>query len=399
MSEVTPLGFCEARRCVMERILESRRLPAVESVALENAAGRVLACDITADRDLPPAARSLRDGFAVRAADLPATLSIIGEARAGNPFPGRIAGGQAVEIMTGAPVPEGADTVVMLEHTRRDGVLVRIDRPSPPGEHINPRAAEARQGTVLVAAGTRLDYAGIAMAAAVGVAHPPVYVRPQVSILATGDELVPVEAVPLPSQVRNSNLYSLDAQARRAGAVPVIQPVARDTHEATREALRRGLQASLLLVSGGVSVGKYDVVESALASLGAEFFFDRVLIQPGQPLVFGRAQGTFFFGLPGNPVSTMVTFEVFARAAVELLAGQRQAPLAMSWARLAAPFRHKPGLTRFLPAYLGEDGSLMPIGWRGSSDVPAVVRANAYLVAEASRESWREGDWIQVMLK
>ncbi len=399
MCEVTPLAFCEARRCVIERILERRRLPVVETVPLEQAANRVLACNIMADRDLPPVARSVRDGFAVRAADLPATLTVIGEARAGGPFPGRVAAGQAVQIMTGAPVPEGADTVVMLEHTHLDGVLVRIDRPSPPGEHINPRAAEARQGSVLIAAGTRLDYAGIAMAAAAGVARPLVYARPQVSILATGDELVPVEAVPLPSQVRNSNVYSLEAQVRRAGAVPVVLPAARDTHEAAREALRQGLQADLLLVSGGVSAGKYDVVESALASLDAEFFFDRVLVQPGQPLVFGRAQDTFFFGLPGNPASTMVTFEVCARAAVELRAGQCQAPLVMSWARLAAPFRHKPGLTRFLPAHLGEDGSLMPIDWRGSSDVPAMVRANAYLVAEASRESWQKGDWIQVMLK
>jgi molybdopterin molybdotransferase len=179
----------------------------------------------------------------------------------------------------------------------------------------------------------------------------------------------------------------------------LVLPAARDTRDATRARIEAGLQTDLLLISGGVSAGKYDLVEPVLAELGAEFFFDRVLIQPGQPLVFGRACGKFFFGLPGNPASTMVTFELFARAALELLGGQREARLPLLWARLRADFHHHPGLTRFLPARLDEEGGVTSIPWRGSSDVPALARANAYLVAEEERASWAAGEFIRVLLK
>jgi molybdopterin molybdotransferase len=162
----------------------------------------------------------------------------------------------------------------------------------------------------------------------------------------------------------------------------------------------RGLESGLLLLSGGVSAGKYDIVERVLADLGAEFVFDRVLIQPGQPLVFGRAAGKFFFGLPGNPASTIVTFEIFARAALELLSGECHPVLRTAWARLTQPFRHKAGLTRFLPAHWSEDGGeLTPIPWKGSSDVPALTRANAFLVADAGREQYQAGDLIRVLPK
>jgi molybdopterin molybdotransferase len=164
--------------------------------------------------------------------------------------------------------------------------------------------------------------------------------------------------------------------------------------------MARGLAADLLLVSGGVSAGKYDVVERALADLGAEFYFDRVLIQPGQPLVFGRVRETFFFGLPGNPASTMATFEVFARAALELLGGQEEVSLRMPLARLTRDFRHKPGLTRFLPARLGADGAeVTPVEWHGSGDVPALTRADAFLVADAGRAEYARGELIRVLLK
>jgi molybdopterin molybdotransferase len=171
-------------------------------------------------------------------------------------------------------------------------------------------------------------------------------------------------------------------------------------YDSTRELIERGLASDLLLLSGGVSAGKYDIVERVLADLGAEFYFDRVLIQPGQPLVFGRARETFFFGLPGNPASTMVTFEIFARAAVEMLGGRQEPILPLTLARLTVPFRHKTGLTRFLPAKLSASGvDLTPVPWQGSSDVPALSRANAFLVADADRESWVAGDLIRVLPK
>jgi len=187
---------------------------------------------------------------------------------------------------------------------------------------------------------------------------------------------------------------------RRAGGIPEILPIARDNESSTRALIERGLESDLLLLSGGVSAGKYDIVERVLAELGARFFFDRVLIQPGQPLVFGSAAGRFFFGLPGNPASTMVTFEVFARAAVDRLSGSTEAPLPLLRATLTHDFHHKPGLTRFLPAHLRECGSnVTPEPWHGSGDIPSLGRANVFLVADADRESWKAGDDIRVLLK
>ncbi len=399
MALVATLGFRQAREVIIEKVRACRR-PAVEEVPLEEADGRVLAEEIRADRDYPPRPRSIRDGYAVRSADLPGEFDVIGEVRAGEDFPRTVGPRQAVEIMTGAPVPEGADQVVMVEHTRREGSRIVTEKGPAPGEFVNPRGSEARRGEVVLAAGRRPDYACIALLATVGRTAVRVYRRPRVAIIPTGDEIVEVSQIPLDYQIRNSNSYSLVVQVRRAGGVPVPLPVAPDVYAATRELIARGLTADLLLLSGGVSAGKYDIVENVLADLGAEFYFDGTLIQPGRPTVFGRAGSTFFFGLPGNPASTMVTFEVFARAALELLAGQSETALPVFPARLTCDFRHKPGLTRFLPAWLSADGSeLTPIPWQGSSDVPAVARANAFLVAEADRESWKSGDWMPVLPK
>lgn len=398
------MTFDQARACVLERVSESRTAPPpVEEMDLECAAERVLGEEIRADRDFPALARSVRDGFAVRSQDVPGTLQVIGEVRAGGIFTGAVGPGQAVEIMTGAPVPRGADAVVMVEHVRREPAgSIRTERASEPGEFINPQGCEARAGDVLLEPGKRLGFADIALAATAGKARLRLYARPRVALLATGDEIVPVTDSPREFEIRNSNVYSLAAQVTRAGGIPMILPVARDQYADTRELLERGLSADLLLVSGGVSAGKYDIVERVLAGLNAEFFFDRVLIQPGQPLVFGRSRGRFFFGLPGNPASSMVTFEVLARAALELLGGQAHAELPLVLARMARDFRHKTGLTRFLPARVqtGESGpEVAPVRWSGSSDIPALARANAFLVAESDRAEWKAGDLIRVLLK
>ena len=374
--------------------------PEVEEVALEAAAGRVLAQDIAADRDVPALARSARDGYAVRAADLPGELTVIGEVRAGQRFEGQVARGQAVEIMTGAPIPAGADAVVMVEHTSRAGGRVRIDGAAEPLQFIDPQGCDAAANHTVLHAGKRMDYTDVAMLAAFGRTCVRVFCRPVVAIIATGDEIVEVSETPAEFQIRNSNAWSLAAQVTRAGGIPRILPVARDTIEHTREIVMQGLACDLLLLSGGVSAGKYDVVEPVLAELGAEFYFDRVLIQPGQPLVFGRAGAAFFFGLPGNPSSTMVTFEIFARAALELLSGQLETALLMPFSRLTCDFRHRPGLTRFLPAHLGAGGAeVTPVKWHGSSDVPALTRANAYLVADPDRAEYPRGELIRVLLK
>jgi molybdopterin molybdotransferase len=396
---VDPLTFEQARRCVLDQVAAARTPLAAEEVVLAEAAGRVLAAPLLADRDFPALSRSIRDGFAVRSADTPGRLRVSGEVRAGESFSGAAGAGEAIEIMTGAPVPAGTDAVVMVEHTRREDGLVVVPN-AVAGQYINPRGAEARAGDTLLEAGRRIDYAGVALAAATGTTRLRVYTRPCVAILPTGDEVVAIDRTPAPHQVRNSNAAALEVQVRRAGGTPWPHAVAPDDLAATRAAIEGALEADLLLFSGGVSAGKYDVVERALADLGAEFFFDRVRIQPGQPLVFGRVRGKFFFGLPGNPLSTMVTFELFARAAVELLAGQAEPLLPLLSARLAADFRHKPGLTRFLPARLASDGSeVEPVPWHGSSDLTAAGRANAYLVADADREHWSKGELIRVLVR
>jgi molybdopterin molybdotransferase len=389
------LTFEQARECVLREV---GPLAETEAVDIVSADGRVAAEDVAADRDYPPFDRSARDGFAVRAADLPGELRVIGEVRAGDCFTGALAASEAIEIMTGAPVPAGADAIVMVEHTTRSGDRVRIERTQKSGDNFSPRGCEAHAGSPVIRSGQRLGFASIASLAMVGRQCVTVFRRPRVAILPTGDEIVEAGETPQPFQIRNSNAYSLAVQVRRAGGLPEILPIARDNYDATHALVARGLQADLLLLSGGVSAGKYDIVEKVLADFGAEFFFDRVKIQPGQPLVFGRAQSKFFFGLPGNPASTMVTFEIFARAAIERLSGAVETPLRLMRSRLTRDFRHKGGLTRFLPARLSADGSTVePTGWQGSGDIPALARANAFLVADTDRESWSAGEDIRVL--
>ena len=397
---MTAYSFEDARACVIRELTAyaQQRHPGIENAPLDQAGGRVLAETIAADRDYPPTARSVRDGFAVRSLDLPGRLLVIGEVRAGETFHGTVGTGEAVEIMTGAPMPHGADQVVMVEDTQRDGGFVLTNQAAVPGGNFNPRGCEAQAGQTVLEP-KRLCFADIGMLATLGRSNVNVYRRPRVAVLATGDEVVDITQLPRPDQVRNSNAHSLAAQVRRAGGEPVLLPVARDEYEATRLLIQRGLAEDLLLLSGGVSAGKYDLVEKVLGDLGAEFFFTRVRIQPGQPLVFGRVQGKYFFGLPGNPASTMVTFEAVARAAVELLSGMPQTMLPLLEARLTAPFRQKPGLTRFLPATLGSDGtSITPVAWKGSGDVPALARANCFLVSDPQRERYEPGENIRVLL-
>ncbi len=392
------MTFDEARECVLREVPPLR--DRTEYVLVLGSAGRVLAEDIAADRDYPPFDRSARDGFAVRSADIPGELEVIGEVRAGEIYEGEVSARGAIEIMTGASLPRGADAVVMVEHVHRHENRIAISRSINAGENFTPRGNEAKRGELVLRKGTKLGFAEIGLLAMVGRERVNVFRQPRVAILPTGDEIVEAGDSPLPHQIRNSNAWSLAVQVRRAGGIPDILPIARDSYESTQASIERGLQADLLLLSGGVSAGKYDIVERVLADLGAKFFFTRVKIQPGQPLVFGAVGAKFFFGLPGNPASTMVTFELFARAAIERLSGLETAMLPLLRSKLTQDFHHKTGLTRFLPARLSEDGSTVePLGWQGSGDIPAVARANAFLVAEADRESWKEGDDIRVLLK
>jgi molybdopterin molybdotransferase len=401
----SPLEFAEARRLVIDVVRSLRAEIRAELVLLQEAHGRVLAQALLADRDYPAVRRSLRDGFAVKSSNVPGTLRVRGEVRAGQPEQQPLEDGEALEIMTGAPVPNGADAVVMVERVIRASdpagtQQVKTDERAEPGQFINDRGAEAQSGSTLIPAGTPLDASHVAALAMTGHTSVEVAQRPTVAILATGDEIVDLHENPELHQIRNSNSYMLAALVRASGGTPTVLPVAGDTRDALHLLLGRGLEHDLLLVTGGVSAGKYDLVKPVLREFGAEFQFERVRIQPGQPTAFGTVGRTPVFGLPGNPGSTLVTYQLFAQPALQLLAGQTHPVLPLLSARFEAPFRHKGGLTRFLPARLSGDGEhLRHIPWQGSSDVPALAKANAFLVADHDRQTWEIGDSIRVMLK
>ena len=398
------LTFEEARRKVIEQ-LETRKGPrATEQVRVGEALGYVLAQEIKTDREYPPFNRATRDGYAVFAADAKAgaTLKCTGEIKAGDRVTKELWAETCVQIMTGAAVPSGADAVVMIEHTKREGDQVRFERAAVTGQNFVPRGSEARAGQTLLTPGTRLGYAELALAAQVGAADLKCGQKPRVAILSTGDEIVPVDSVPGRFQIRNSNSVSLAAQVRLAGGRPVLLGNAMDREDDLSSKIRRGLQEDLLILSGGVSMGKYDLVEKVLKELETEFYFDSVAIRPGKPAVFGKCGEKFVFGLPGNPVSTMVTFELFVAPAVDILSGAEARPLPMIEARLGDALDEKPGVTHFLPARLEGEGparEVRALKWQGSGDVSALGKANCFLVVPIEKQKIGAGERVDVMLR
>ena len=400
-------GFDEAVGMVLEKAA-GLRLPTAEAESLLACGGRVLAEAVVADRDQPPFHRSARDGFAVRALDVASgeDFSVVGQVRAGERWTGRALGrGAAVEIMTGAPVPEGADAVVMVEHVERmgDSIHLAAGRAVRAGENIVPRGSEARAGQVVLAGGTAMEGAEIALAAACGRAELKVFRRPRVAIVATGDELVEVEAAPGPEQIRNSNGYGLAELVRRAGGEAVRLPIAPDRREELERVIGEARTCDLILLSGGVSMGKYDLVEEVLGALGAEVFFTGVRMQPGKPVVFGRLpDSVFFFGLPGNPVSTQVTFHCFVEPMLRAMGGAGVQGPRFVQATLGEDVAGKAGLMRVLPARLVSDRvrpEVRLVGWQGSGDMAANARANCYAVLPPERERFVAGDVITVLLR
>lgn len=376
-----------------------------ERVPLAEAAGRVVAEAVTADRDQPPFPRATRDGFACRAEDLAlGPLRVVGQIRAGEAWRGSAIGpGETVEIMTGAPVPPGADCVVMLEHVAESAGHVALTGPREltSGDNVVPAGAEARAGDVIIPAERRLGATEIAAAASCGAAELSVWKRPRVAILATGDELVEVGATPLAHQIRNSNSYGLAAQVTAAGGVADVFPIVPDERAATERAIADAGARDLVLLTGGVSMGKFDFVEQALDVLDAEFFFTGVRMQPGRPVVFGKLPGPFFFGLPGNPISTMVTFALFAGPLLRALSGEAEAKPRFVLARVEEEVRVKAGLTRFLPARMESDvggARVRRLAWQGSGDLAAAARANAFVVVPETTECLREGEIAAVLL-
>jgi molybdopterin molybdotransferase len=395
-------SYQQARETVIGRLKAVLRTPATESIPLRNAVFRVLARDILSDRDYPPFDRSIRDGYAVRSADSQAGahLRCIGELKAGDTPTTSVAPGTCIQIMTGAALPDGADAVIMIEHTSREADTVHLDRAVKPGQHVVRRGSEQAAGQTVLSAGTRIGFAEIAAAAQVGAANPVVTHKPRIAILSTGDEVVDFASTPGPFQIRNSNSVSLAAQVGLVGGEPVVLGNARDSLDELRAKITAGLEADALILSGGVSMGKYDLVEPVLSEFAAEIVFDAVAIRPGKPVVFALCKGKPVFGLPGNPVSTMVTFELFVRPAIGILSGTEPRPLPFIEATLTASFSEKPGLTHFLPAQLtwrSDKAHVSRVSWQGSGDVMAMAHANCLLVVPADRETIEAGEHVHVL--
>ena len=397
------LSFEQALAEVESRLDAAGATSAGEVVPLSQAWGRVLAEDIQADRDCPPFNRSTRDGFAVRSQDVAhagTVLTLDGEVRAGEYFKAEIGPGHCAAIMTGAPLPAGTDAVVMVEYSRTEGDKVRIERPAAPFENVVRKGSEARAGQPVLPKGRRLRAGEVGLLASVGKVEPAVYSRPRIAILPTGDEVVPMGQNPEWYQVRNSNSAMLAAVVASAGGTPWEIGIGPDRKEALRSLIVTALEADMLLLSGGVSMGKYDLVEDVLEDLGAEFYFRSVAIRPGKPLVFGRVQGKFFFGLPGNPVSSFVTCNLFARPAIGVLMGSGFERPRFLRARLAKSVHHRTGLTTFMPARIdmrNAEPVVGIVGWQGSGDLVGIAEANGFLVLHAEQPSPAAGDWVDVM--
>jgi molybdopterin molybdotransferase len=387
-------------------VLEKTDKLAPETVALEQALGRILAQDIVADSDLPPFDRSQMDGYAIRAEDAtttPARLQIVGESAAGRGWHEKMETGQAVRIMTGAPVPAGADSVQQVELTREVDGEVEILQSVAAGRSIVRRGEEIKKGQTVLSAGDRLTAGAIPVLASFGYANVEVGGRPRVAVMATGTELVSVDQKPGPDQIRDSNNFAISAYAHIPGAVVEKLPLAGDDTELLKRQISEVAERSdLVITSGGVSVGIYDFTKSALKEMGAEIFFERVRLRPGKPTVFARLPtGALFFGLPGNPVSVSVTFNLFARAAILKMQGAGKTDLVEATAFLEKPAKGAMERASYLPATLrtNDEAQLLaqPLRWGGSSDFVSFAKATALIVIPQDVGTIEAGTKVRVL--
>ena len=384
------------------------RMPVVQ-VALSEALGLVLADDVAADADTPPFDKSAMDGFAVRAADLaqlPTTLDVIDSIPAGRMPQETIGPGQAAQIMTGAPIPGDADTVVMVEHTEEaratDGrEQVRINRAPKQGANICRQGEDIKRGTAALVAGTCLRPAELALLATLGNARPKVFKRPTVAVLATGDELVEADKPITGAQIRNSNSPALHARLSQLGVQVRMLGIACDTTDELNRSILYGLKSDVLMVSGGVSMGSFDLIPGSLVDCGIELLFQKVAIKPGKPTVFGRHAGGYVFGLPGNPVSTLVIAELFAIPALKQMMGLTDVMPTVTSATLDGELRHKADRRSYRPVLVSEvDGILhaVPVKYEGSADLVGLTRGNALGIVPAGVERLGAGAPIEVVL-
>ncbi|HEY3282443.1 MAG TPA: gephyrin-like molybdotransferase Glp [Armatimonadota bacterium] len=392
-----------------DRILSSVSPLGVESCPLLRCRGRALALDVISQVQSPPFANSAMDGYAVLSADLagasesePAGLRVLGDVPAGSVGAWTVVSGTAVRIMTGAPVPAGADSVVMVEDTRSEGDLVCVWAPTQPGENVRPAGEDIDVGDRVLDAGTELGPAQIAVAATLGLRELAAVARPRVALLTTGDEVVEPGMPLAPGKIRNSNRYALAAALEGVGELAMLEHLA-DSPEALRDGLARAAEAcDVVITVGGVSVGDYDFVKGELQAAG-ELGFWRIAVKPGKPLAFGRLGGKPFFGLPGNPVSALVTFELFVRPALRKMAGHRTWHRPRVQAISETTLSHRPGREEYLRAALRWDRNrraylAQPLSGQGSAMVGSMAQSNGYLIVPRDVESVQAGEVLDALL-
>ncbi len=398
---MSDLSVAAAQRCV----IEAMKKLGTESVPLQQALGRVLAADVIANRDQPPYDVSAMDGFALRSADVAyasAVLEIIGDIKAGDMPSKTVQAGQCARIMTGAPVPQGADAVIRVEDTEAVGdTQVRINVAVKPRNDIRDQGESMRDGAVILSAGTEITPGAVGLLAMVKAACVEVWRLPRVAILSTGDELEGLDEPFDANKIPDANSYALMAQVQALGIQPVLLGIARDEPQHLREMLQRGLQFDVLLVSGGTSVGVHDYVRPTLEALGVQMKFWRVSMKPGNPMAFGVAPLTWVFGLPGNPVSSMVCFEEFVVPALRTITGHTRIYRRTVTARLAHAVKHRAGRSEFVRVTLRAEGNeyvASSTGAQGSGILLSMAVGEGLLVVPAESRGLAAGEQVTVQL-
>ena len=400
---LTPLH--EAQRVV----LESTPVLGLEKVSILDALGRTLGEDIMAERDNPPWDNSAMDGFAVRWEDIkqehpvqkPVTLAVIEDVPAGRMPSKTVGAGEAIRIMTGAPIPQGADTVLKVDDTEPSADSVRVFKPEPRGANIRPRGEDVRKGDCIIAKGTTIRPGEAGMLAILAKSLVFVHQRPRVAILSTGDELADLDERFSEEKIINSNSYGIAAAVQEAGGIPLLLGIARDTPAALEEKIVHGLNADILVLSGGVSMGDYDFTRAVFRAIGAEMNFWKLAIRPGQPLAFGKIRGKLAFGLPGNPVSSMVTFEQLVRPAMLKMGGHRDCGRPVVEAVFQEKFSKRPDRRHFLRGILTREDGVFKVrttGDQGSGILTSMVKANCLIDVAAEVERLNPGDLVTVQL-
>lgn len=391
----------EALRIVLKK--GKKLLP--RKVRLENAAGLCLAESIKSDLNMPPFNRSAMDGYAVIAKDIkpPVDLDVIENIRAGYNPKKKVGRGQAAKIMTGSVVPKGADTVIKVEETKSldNDRKVRILKETKKGANIARKGEDVRFGNTVLSKGTRIRAQEVGILAAVGANYVKVHSTPGIGIISTGDELVDITCKPKPWQIRNSNSYSLAAQARQIVTDVDILGKVNDNKSEIRKLIQKGLKKDILILSGGVSMGEYDLVGGVLLDLGVKIFFEKVALRPGKPTVFGMKGDKLIFALPGNPVSTFVTFELFVKPCIKKMMGFTSYGHPILQAELEKDIKIKKKRREYRPALLRQEDSgwkVSLVDWHGSGDLFSITKANCLLIIRESVEKLNAGDMVEVML-